>query len=953
MITILATAVLVLLLPLVLHDAIRRPTIRRLGLRNVVRRRGEAALVIGGSMLATALIVASFVVGSSFDESIRNIAQTRLGPIDEIVFVEDVERIEELQGLIEANSSVDGALPVLTAAVAVGSVADDQADRLVEPRARMVEMDLDAARAFGNDPESTGFADVTAGAPGTAVVNATLAEDIGVVAGDSVDVFFGAEPVRLVVHQVAEADGLAGFAEIVVAPGSVDTALAGLDAAERQGLAPSLLLVSNDGGVFSGAERSAEVEILITDAAETVGIERTDIEVSTTKADLLADAEDEGASMTELFGTIGGFSVIAGILLVINLFVMLAGERTVELGTMRAVGLKRGTILRAFALEGALYGIVAAAVGALLGIAVGGGVIAFASSLFDNDGFQISLAVEPADLLSGAAIGLAISQLTVVLTSARMTRINIVRALKDLPPQSNEGARWRRVAASVVGIAAGLALFVLAPNDPLAAMAGPVIAVVASIGLLGLVIPRRLATVIGCGVAIIWPVLVFTAREDALTDPDIEVFLLQGVLLVGLATVLLASLDRVWLGATSLLAPKGVASRLGLAHPLARPVRSALLVAMYALVIFTVTFMAVLNSAFKASAPELAQQAGGNYALVVDANRTAPLTTDQVLSVDGVLAASEIRRDGVDVIRPAAENEGELEDDIEGWGIATINETWDPTLAPVPAELAPQFASSIEAWSAVMSGQGMSGSKANWMMAPYDAGFEAGETLTLRGSTGSLVEVRVAGTTQSGWLVRSWLFVSEDLADDLWSIVPPVSRHYLSTTEGLETSVAAQIQGQWPERGAETATFRGRADEELAEQEGFLQMLQGYLGLGLLIGIAGLGVVLIRSVRERRRELGMLAAIGIPVRQTQRAFLVEASFIGIQGVLLGIGLGLVSAWQILTRTTAFEEGLDFDVPVLWLIGLTVVAVAASMASAIVPARRAGRIPPAVALRMTG
>lgn len=937
MITALALGFLVLLLPPVLHDLIRRPTIRRLGIRNVVRRRGEAALVIGGSMLATALIVASFIVGSSFDQSIRNIAQTRLGPVDEVIFVDDADRIDELAAAVSASDDVDGVLPVINAAVAVGSVTEDPADRRVEPRVSLLELDIEAARAFGNDPESTGFAEATTGPIGTAIINSTLANDIGVEAGDSIDLFFGLDPVRLVVHQVVDANGIAGFAEIVVAPGSAQAALAGLPAAELQAVAPALLLVSNNGGVFGGADLSTDVEAFIADAAEQLGIEA---DSNPAKANLLEDAEDEGAEMTELFGTIGGFSVVAGILLVINLFVMLAGERTVELGTMRAVGLKRGTILRAFALEGALYGIVAAIVGALLGIVVGGGVIAFAARLFEGDGFEIALAVEPMDLVSGAAIGLAISQLTVVMTSFRMTRINIVRALKDLPPQATDGARWRRALIGAVGIAVGVGLFVAAPDNALAAMAGPVIAVVASIGILGLVIPRRLATVIGCGVAIVWPVLVFTARDQALNDPDIEVFLLQGILLVGLATVLLASLDRVWLGIAGALAPSGIASRLGLAHPLARPVRSALLVAMYALVIFTVTFMAVLSSAFKASAPELAQQAGGDYAILVDSNRTAPLTAEQLLDVEGVETVSAIRRGFVE-IGP--------DDDLEGWGVSTINETWDSMLAPGLDEIASTFSSSEEAWDAVK--RGADGDV--WMMAPYDQGFEVGETVTLRSPSGVTADVRIAGTTRNGWLVNTWLVISDEMTTELWTNIRPVSRYFIDTADGVEEAVAAEIQGRWPEQGAEASTIRGRADDELQAQEGFLQMLQGYLGLGLLIGIAGLGVVLIRAVRERRRELGMLAAIGVPVRQTQRAFLIEASFIGIQGVLLGIGLGLISAWQILTRTTSFEEGLTFEVPVLWLLGLTVVAVGASMASAIVPARRAGKIPPAVALRVTG
>lgn len=942
MITMFALAIIVVLFPIVVHDLVRKPTIRRLGLRNVVRRRGEAALVVGGSMLATALIVASFIIGSSFDQSIRNVAETRLGPVDEIVLVDQPEQLGALADALLADTSgeIDGVLPVISAEVAVASVATDSADRRVEPRADLLEMDLGRAATFGGDPASTGFDDVTDPPVGTAVINRELADEIGVARGDEIDLFLGGSPVRLAIHGVVEAEGLAGFAEIVVAPGSVAPALAARPHAGGdlaiEAIAPSALLVSNSGGVFDGATGSQVVESIIIAESEALDLSSS---VLLVKADLLAEAEAEGASMTELFGTIGGFSVIAGILLVINLFVMLASERTIELGTMRAVGLKRTTILRVFALEGAIYGVVASVVGAVLGIGIGAGVIGFASTLFDGDGFDMSLSVTAMDLLAGGAIGLAISQLTVVITSSRTTRINIVRALKDLGPQAVTGRRWRRVVLSLSGVVAGSGIFIFAPDNALAAMAGPVIAVIAAIGLLGLVVPAKLATVIGCSAALVWPVAVFGARSETMDNPDVGVFLLQGVLLVGLATALLASLDRVWLGAVGAMAPSGVAPRLGLAHPLARPVRSALLVAMYALVIFTVTFIAILNSAFKASAPELAAQVGGQFDMVVESNRTSPLRADQLLDVDGVGAVSEIRRGFVDVV------DGERAAD--GWVVSTINSTWSTDLAPTLGARADEFDDDAGAWTAVASGD-------LWIMAPADEGFEVGQEVVLQTPSGPTTSVRVAGLVRNGWLVDAGLYVPDALAEELWVNEPPVSRHYVAMDAALpRAEIESEIQGRWPELGAETSTFLRQAEDALDEQEGFFQMLEGYLGFGLLIGIAGLGVVLIRSVRERRRELGMLAAIGVPVGQTRRAFLIEASFIGVQGVLLGIGLGLVSAWQVLTRTAAFEDDLTFDIPVLWLAGLMVIAVGASLGAAAIPARRAGRVPPAVALRVTG
>jgi hypothetical protein len=65
--------------------ALRGPLARRLALRQVNRRRGEAALVVTGSVLGTAIIVGSFIVGDTFNFSIKQGAYDHLGVIDEVV----------------------------------------------------------------------------------------------------------------------------------------------------------------------------------------------------------------------------------------------------------------------------------------------------------------------------------------------------------------------------------------------------------------------------------------------------------------------------------------------------------------------------------------------------------------------------------------------------------------------------------------------------------------------------------------------------------------------------------------------------------------------------------------------------------------------------------------------------------------------------------------------------
>jgi putative ABC transport system permease protein len=138
----------------------------------------------------------------------------------------------------------------------------------------------------------------------------------------------------------------------------------------------------------------------------------------------------------------------------------------------------------------------------------------------------------------------------------------------------------------------------------------------------------------------------------------------------------------------------------------------------------------------------------------------------------------------------------------------------------------------------------------------------------------------------------------------------------------------------------------------LEQQEGFLRLMQGYLALGLLVGIAGLGVVMVRSVRERRRQIGMLRAMGFPSRMVRSAFLLEASFVAVQGIVMGVTLALVVSYQLLSNSETFgEQELDFTVPWLSLAVLVVAAMVASLAATAAPAAQAARIRPAVALRI--
>ncbi len=954
--TIVAAIILAVLAPFILFDAVFRPTIRRLAIRNIVRRPAEAVLVVVGSLLATALITGSFIIGDSFGASIRGIAIDRWGPTDEIVILAGADDIGPAITAIEAAGRgpapvverdavttadatatsattdeplFDGLLGVTYLDLAVGSSGDDP---VVEPEVRFLEADPSAATTYAGTTDAV--AGLTELAADQVVVNQTVADDLGVATGDELIVYLEGRPVAFEVAGVAPASGLNGFAPIVAAPGAVTGLLPQPDAVTR-----NAVLVSNVGDTFTGAELTDDAVAALTEA---VG---EGVDVFPAKQDLLDDADEVAADQTELFGTIGGFSVAAGILLVVNLFVMLAGERKSELGTLRAVGLRRGHLIRSFALEGAVYGVLAAGVGVVVGIGLAAAVMTLAGDLIDAT-ITMRLDVVPTSLVSGAVIGLMVSQVTVLLTSWRMTHLNIVRAIKELPAPRRSGHRWRGLVAGSVGVIAAGAVLATAGDTPAVAMAAPVLAAVAAIPLLSRLVPPRVAVVVACGAGLAWAGMVFALMPDTMAEPEIFLFLIQGILLVGLATVIVAALDRVWLGAAASVSRGDLATRLGLAEPLARPTRSALLVAMYALVIFTITFMLVMNAVFQAQTPLFARQAGGDYDIYLDLNDASGLTAAE-LEADGSIAHAAGVRQGSVALRPVADDEASDTGDEFVALVGGIDADYLEAGPPALTDRLDAFATDGDVWAAVADGEAL-------LIIDEDWGFAVGDRIGLAapGDPDSMI-VTVAGTTEQAWMTDSEVVVGGAVLAGLVDPDTPVSRYYLDLVPGADAeAVADRLTADRVADGVDARTFLSAAEAATDEQEGFLNLLQVYMGLGLLIGIAGLGVVLIRAVRERRRQFGVLRALGISSAVIRRAFVIEASFVALQGLVLGVALGILSSWQTLTRSSAIEADLTFRLPVQGLAIVAAGCLAASLVMAAVPAVRAGRVVPAEALRLT-
>ena len=112
-------------------------------------------------------------------------------------------------------------------------------------------------------------------------------------------------------------------------------------------------------------------------------------------------------------------------------------------------------------------------------------------------------------------------------------------------------------------------------------------------------------------------------------------------------------------------------------------------------------------------------------------------------------------------------------------------------------------------------------------------------------------------------LAPAELIGSEATLAKLRSVPVTGDELFVKTIEGANPQdVAAKIEGTFVASGLNASVI---ADEYAQRQRltgGALQLLQGFMALGLLVGIAALGVISVRSVIERRQQIGMLRALG-------------------------------------------------------------------------------------------
>jgi putative ABC transport system permease protein len=933
-----------------LYILLSRPILRRLAVRNAVRRPREAALVVLGSLLGAAIITGSAVVGDTMDASIRQAARQHLGPIDELVVARNAAEWRSIQGRLRVlpTSSVDGVVPL--ASFDTATTAGRGGALRTAPNAHVVGFDFDAAQAFGGARAATGVSGATP-APGHAAITTDLARALDVGPGAQIDVYAYGRPSTLTVDRVLPRIGLAGFSltgqqearNVLVSP----SVFAAMVQRRPSGAAPPswYVAVSNRGGVESGARLSTEVTQSIGYATAGIAPQITDI-----KQQFLDAADETGKTFTQMFTAMGSFGIFAGLLLLINLFVMLAAERKSELGMARAVGMRRSQLVGAFATEGFIYALLATLLGTAVGVGLGRVLVGFSQSAFssEHNRFDLYFTVKSGSLAQSFVIGFVVAVVTIVAMSIRVSRLNIIRAIRDIAePPPRRRKRWLYLGVAAAALGGLWTVSAMASKEPFGLLLGPTLFFIGLAPGLTRIAPARTAASLLAAATVIWGALVFALFPKSAEGASIMMYVAQGIVMTagGVAFVTLQQ-DRLG-SALHRFGGRVLALRLGLAYPLARRGRTALTVSMYALVVFILTFITSISFMIDKQVSAATADVSGGAKVFVRSSSANPIST-----------AALTRTPGVAMVAPLSQAEASfaLDNSPEEhfWPMTAFDDSLVQIGPPTLSDRG-SYKTDLEAWSSVLSDPSLIVADSMFLQkgGPPNFSVKVGDRLTIINPlTGVSHGVTVAAIATGDGLIMNGMLYGWRGAHRLFGdrLVP--SRSYVSLVPGTDAEAfAAHLQSQFITNGTEAFSIAALMNEAFSMTNQIFQLFEGYLAMGLLVGIAGIAVVMIRAVRERRRPIGTLRALGFPAQSVGRSFAIEAAYVALQGTLIGALLALLTLYTIIARSDAMGD-VTFAVPYMQLTVLLAGTVLASLAATIAPAMSATRIRPAVALRMT-
>ncbi|HZG84231.1 FtsX-like permease family protein [Paenibacillus sp.] len=895
-----AAAVAGALLLYLAHSLVRYPHVRRMAWRNVWSHRQTSLLTALGLAVSTALITMTLAASASLQRTIEQDMERHFGPIaydmastDQRLLEGSYFRDEDIR--LATERSRGRALPV-AAAVFTMLVKNEAGERLLAVP-NLYALGVDRGEAVRFDPS---LAELWKTAPGTgeAVLSVGAAEALDVRAGDTVHVLDASNREHaLTVADIVPERGVTGYRGVA-------------------GARATVLLHPDTVRALLGAEEGAYTNVLLTEPPS-IGWQAAPV-----REDAARTFRDAAQFITVIFGMTSSNAVLIGIVLITNIFKMVAEERRQEMGILRAIGLGRKELKKLLRTEGLIYGFTASVIGVAAGTALAyvltvsvsrTMVESFSGNASDGFGF----AVVPGALLAGFAIGLSIVFGCVWAISRKAVRFSIVEALQTPAAPERERRRsslaqlWLLVAS---GVAAGALVIVTAIPD---------------------------------------------IRREWVNEDAVALVMLTTLLSVPLFVLLFMQCLR-WLCDALLLPFRSLPAptfllRTAFRNLNANPLRTGLLMLMFAAISCFVSFPLVYNGALEVMLSKSdPREAAGGFDLLARDQRA--LSTEEMER--GLLASGEV--DDGSGFRLAAVTQLLWKKEVGEWGPFLFKANGvDAAFAEInDVELRrrdERFASDRDAWLELTRNKEAIIVSEDALVYVRSGMFEIGDEFPVRIGDRSAAKRIIAVAETTGYHPESFgLWMHREALADL-----------AKQPEELHSTVLVKLERPDPE--LEKSIERGLTLQNVADVINIVESETGYYRAGeylirmflrfnqfaLAIGMIGLTVVMYRLVRQRQQQIGMLRAVGVSAGQAFWMLLLEGAFIGGFGIVIGFTIGTYMSYIIFDTLMSGDLGQSLTLPLGTLAVYFFGTLGAALAFASLPARKVLRIPPSEATRYVG
>lgn len=972
-------AVVLLVSGFIILDALQNRILFTMAKRNFVRRKGTTALVVAGLMIGTAIISVSFVVGDTLDNMIANNITEGAGEIDFVLAVPGKQGGWELenQSYYDGLSSQISAIDRVTAAVPLISTYAG---------ARCVETGLTSSAIAITGTNGTswtrlgGWTDVdgneiTAGPSfnGCYVYEST-AKDLGLAKGGHLFLAQGNSTTVLTAELLVR-DHEPGAGNITSQLFmDIDT----LKAFASTGQTYNVLFITVED---KPGDKYAYNDQVRDDMAPIISSSEVNVRKVFDVKENLDDGKANAQMFTQLFFVFGSFSVIAGVALVVNIFTMLGEERKSEMGMARALGMRKADLRRLFTYEGLLYAFAASFVGVLIGLVMSyimalgiSGMINFGSAnLLESWTFT------PFSLAIAFVIGFLITMTTVYLATSRISNLNIVRAVKNVPeppvPRNDKRSQRMGIAALIGGL---LLMFLGISGRSLGPAMGGLSLMTLSLGLL---LRKNLGDRIAWNIAG-WATLILWLPKPfgwQIFDYEmgIDMFVISGLFLVTSALiVVIFNSDSIVNFITKVFRVRNgyrAVIKTSVSYPLRAKFRTGLSIFIFGLVIFTVTVLSMISGILNVGIAKTIDESSGGFDLIAVKQSFAPLPADpwemindtSSYGLNGYVESENI----TDMVNLGAmpvrvgysmtANNGSVSyhsrgTEMIGFGTEFFTlgnfplKDWNKTL--YASERAVYEAAINDPSLVILDGSWQSTSEMQFGPGFDIVNVKVGQTILLHSEiTGTYENVTVIGIMKQTFF--NGVFMQKGHVESAYGAVGTTVM-LIHFKQGLDVQEQATLlEREFIPYGLTTINVQAIAKEVTKTIDSVFTLFQAFLSMGLVIGISGLGIITIRAIHERRLEIGMMRAIGYKKRMVVANFAIESAFIAALGILVGTILGVLVGYD-LYQTAFVGSGFDFEFVINW-VPITLISLAAFLATlaCVYPAARgASKVSPAEVLR---